>query len=341
MEQSGKKKGTIVCAAIVLMLLFFLVCSAAGCASASKAVYEQVGGADMAYGGKAAPATAPAPAVPPAPDAPARAMDADMAIMEEAGIGREAAYATVQEAPAGAPGQRQIIQNAYLHLEIRHIDEIVTTLQTMADQAGGYVASREIYNLGEERRAGHVSLRVPADRFALLLAAIKDLGKTKNERVFTDDVTMQYIDLEARITNLAAQEKRLRELLQKAESIEDIMHVERELGRIRGDLEAMEGNFRYLRERVQYSSIEIQLEEKDPRTLMVDDKFAGFGERLVDLLALNTNRLLKGFSGFFLFTLGSLPIVLPLLIIAFLIGKLLKAIRAKNIRKEEQRNLPQ
>lgn len=120
------------------------------------------------------------------------------------------------------------------------------------------------------------------------------------------------------------------------------MQVERELGRIRGDLEAMEGNFRYLRERVSFSSIDIQLEEKDPRTLVVEDKFAGFGERLADLLALNTNRFLKGFSGFFLVVLGSLPIVLPLLLIAFLIWKVYARVAApKQKSKEQQKDLAQ
>lgn len=325
-----KTRGTIICFAVILLSIIFLGLFA-GCAARPK-VYEEVGSTDMAYSGKAVPAAAPAPAAPPAAYNDARMAEAGIVATAESG----SAYAAEQ-------GRRHIIQNAYLYLEIRDIEESVAALQNLADQAGGYVASREIFNLGEERRAGHVSLRVPADRFALVLTAIKELGKSKNERVYTDDVTMQYIDLEARIANLAAQEKRLRELLERAESIEDIMQVERELGRIRGDLEAMEGNFRYLRERVQYSSIDIQLEEKDPRTLMVvDDKFSGFGERLANLLALNTNRFLQGLAGFFLVTIGSLPIVLPLLLFAFLVGKGAAALkRLKHKKRDQQQDLAQ
>ncbi len=310
------KGSVLVCFALILLLAAGLL---SGCASGSRS-YEET---DMAYS-KALPPSAPAPAAAPT------------VLMAEGGN----VVSTIQDLPPGSPGWRQIIQNAYLYLEIRDIDETVSALQNITDQAGGYVASREIYNLGEDRRAGNVSLRVPADRFTPLIGAIKELGRVKNERVYTDDVTMQYIDLEARINNLAAQEKRLRELLQRAESIEDIMQVERELGRIRGDLEALEGNFRYLRERVQYSTIDLQLEERDPRTLVVDDKFTGFGERLANLLALNTNRFLTGLTGFFIVAIGSLPIVLPLLLIFWLLRKAVLAVgRLKQKKREGQKDL--
>lgn len=326
-EKDKQKRGTV-SNYVVVLLVIMLLATVTGCG----AMPRNYAGSDRAYD------KAMAPAAVPAPSAPTSNMSMQQEMTEDSGRGT--AYAAAEEVPPGT-GQRFIIQNAHLHLEIRDIDETVAALQELTDKAGGYVASREIYNVSEERRAGNVSLRVPADRFSALLSGIRDLGKMKNERVYTDDVTMQYIDLEARIANLAAQEKRLRELLEKAESIEDIMQVERELGRIRGDLEAMEGNFRYLRERVQYSTLDIRLVERDVRTLVVDDKFGGFGERLLNLLALNTNRFLEGFTGFVIVAIGSLPIIVPLLIIAILIWKSAAAIKRKRVRRNEQQQSEQ
>ena len=314
----GKKRGTVLLSAFFFLSLLLLF-AMAGC-SAAKSIYESAGSVDMGRG------SAPAPMPPTEPMA-------DGAYQAEKGE----AYGAEYTSNSGTVAQRHIIQNAHLYLEVIDIDEAATAMQQLTDQADGYIASREIYNIGEERRAGNISLRVPAERFNFLVGQIKELGKVKNDRVYTDDVTMQYIDLEARIANMTAQEKRLRELLDKAESIEDIMQVERELGRVRGDLEAMTGNFRYLRERVQYSAIEIRLEEIDARTMVVGDKFEGFGERVMALLALNTNRFLTATTNFFVVLIGSLPIFLPLLIIVLVIWKGKAALtRAKNRKKEKQ-----
>ncbi|HAP31784.1 MAG TPA: hypothetical protein DCQ14_01820, partial [Firmicutes bacterium] len=187
------------------------------------------------------------------------------------------------------------------------------------------------------------SLRVPADRFAPLLSGIKELGKVKSEHVYTDDVTMQFIDLEARITNLAAQEKRLRDLLQRAEKVEEIMLVESELGRIRGELESLEGTFRYLRERIQFSAINIQLEERDIRTLVVKDELGGFGERMISLLVLNTNRLLEGLSNSIIVAIGSLPIIVPILLLIFALWKVAAVLlkKARNKKRGKQQHLSQ
>ncbi len=325
MNLMGVKKREVVLFSAVLFLSFLLLFLISGCAAQQGVSYDSADGMEMARG--SVPASAPAPE--PAPMEPM----ADRAYQEVKGE----AYGNEFTSSSGSVVERHIIQNAHLNLEVLDIDEASAALQQLTDQANGYIASREIYNVGEERRAGNISLRVPAEHFNFLVGEIKELGKVKNDRVYTDDVTMQYIDLEARIANMTAQEKRLRELLEKAENIEEIMQVERELGRVRGDLEAMTGNFRYLRERVQFSAIDIRLDEKDVRTMVVGDKFEGFGERVAALLSLNTNRFLTTTTNFFVVAIGSLPIVLPLLIIGLAIFKGRAALsRAKNRKREEQ-----
>lgn len=240
---------------------------------------------------------------------------------------------------SGAVAKRYIIRNAQLTLVIEDIEDAAREIQSMVNQYGGYVASLEFYDLTQERRAGHISMRVPEGKYDDALQRLDELGKTKNKREYTDDVTLHYIDLEARIKNLEAQEIRLRELLERADTIEDILKIESELGRIRGNLESMIAEFTHLKDRVNYSSVNIRLEEKDPRTHTVVDGFGSFGERIGDLLALNTNRFLKGFSNFLIVSIGSLPIILPLVLAFFLFLKLVAWIRARKRRIREQRDL--
>ena len=121
---------------------------------------------------------------------------------------------------------------------------------------------------------------------------IDELGNVKSISENTKDVTMQYIDLEARIANMEAQEERMR-TLERAETIGEIMEIERELGRIRGSIESMSGEFKYLRERVNYSSINIGLRKRSGTEVIIGG-FDNFGEKVVNQLALNSNRFLVG-----------------------------------------------
>ncbi len=234
-----------------------------------------------------------------------------------------------------AEGQRYIIRNARLTMEIPDIDTAVQKLQEETERMNGYVSALDIYTISDERRAGSITLRIPVERFDLALEAIKGLGRTKNEQFDTDDVTRRYIDMEARLKNLEVQEQRLRELLDQAETIEDILKVESELGRIRGDLEAMQGEFRYLRERVRYSTFLVRLEERDPRTQVVADGGLSW-EQLGETFILNTNRLIRSGFGFVIWFIGSLPILLPLGGLFFLGWKLLSNRRKKKLKRLEE-----
>lgn len=239
--------------------------------------------------------------------------------------------------PTESAGVRYVILNARLTLEIEDIEEATKEIQTAVKQLGGYVASLEIYDLSRERRAGQMSIRIPQDKYAYALEILDGLGKTKNISENTSDVTMHYIDLEARITNLEAQEKRMRELLDRAENMEDILQIEKEMGRIRSDLESMTAEFKHLQERVNYSTIDIRLEERDPRQETVVDGFGNFGERIGHLMALNTNRLLDGMANFVIVIIGSLPIIVPLLLLIIILWKAVGA-AARKKRAQEQKN---
>jgi hypothetical protein len=238
----------------------------------------------------------------------------------------------------GKEERRYVILQARLTLEIEDLEAVAGKIQDQVKDLGGYMVSLEFYDLRDERRAGQLSVRVPANKFDSFLESLDGFGQVKNPHVYTDDVTMHYIDLEARLKNLAAQEERMRDLLEKAKTVEEILQIEKELGRIRGDLEAMTAEFKHLQERVHYSSLEIRLEEKDPRTVTVTGGFGSFGERIAHLLSLNTNRLLKGFSSCLIVAIGSLPLLVPLLLLALLGWKAKVFILARKKKSLDQKD---
>ena len=92
------------------------------------------------------------------------------------------------------------------------------------------------------------------------------MGTLQEENVSLDDVTEQYIDLEARLENLKRQEKRYLEILEMATTVEDVLTVETQLERIRGDIESLQGSLNYLDNRIDLSTIQVQLSEPEKIT---------------------------------------------------------------------------
>ncbi len=245
-------------------------------------------------------------------EAPAEMMD------EERGVEAPQEVEEREEAADLQEGRRYVIYNAHLELEVEDIEEATEEIGGRVEELGGYVSSLAVYQLREDRKAGQMTLRVPENQFSNAISFLKESSRVKNERLDTDDVTRRYIDLEARIANLQAQEERIRELLERTETIEEVLEVEKELGRLRGDLEAMEADFKHLSERVSYATIDLTLEEKDPRTQAAGSEIGGSGEKIMNLLTLNTNRVLQGATNLVIFTVGSLPIIIPLVILGLL-----------------------
>lgn len=200
-----------------------------------------------------------------------------------AGGGSAAPGAVLGEAPAfGAAGDRaigdsssksgggiaaetsfepMIVKTASLSVQIGHdaFDGVVAEANDLATAQGGYVVSSEI--AGDKRRSGHIVLRVPVDRFdpALKGAAGIGDGKVTSRAVNGQDVTPEYIDLSARLTNLRAQEKVLLRLMDEAATVTDTIRVQGQLSDVQGAIEQLEGRVRYLRDQASMSTITLSL----------------------------------------------------------------------------------
>ncbi len=168
---------------------------------------------------------------------------------------------TAEHQPAGNPFPTLIVKTGALTLQLSHdaFDGIVGEANTLAANAGGYVVSSEI--AGDKHRTGHIVLRVPADRFAGVVDDVEHLGngKVTSRSVNGQDVTPEYIDLNARLTNLQAQEKVLLRLMDQATTVTDTIRVEGQLSDVQGAIEQLEGRARYLRDQAAMSTVTLAL----------------------------------------------------------------------------------
>jgi hypothetical protein len=170
-------------------------------------------------------------------------------------------------APAPQTGQdtRKLIRNATVSLEVASFDPALDALGAAASQVGGgYVATVDSSRLANGKRRGTVVIKVLPDRLDAFLARLKELGDIKSQKVSTEDVTKDYFDTEARLRNARRMEDRLLKLLDEDKGkLNEILQVEKELGRVREDIEKMQGELQLYDSLVRYATVTIDLFEKD------------------------------------------------------------------------------
>lgn len=180
-----------------------------------------------------------------------------------------AEYPTPTPTPTPAPKgteytqERMVIYNAYVSLETGDIGGTLAKIRSLAESYGGYVAGSSRSSYGMQATA-EITIRVPKDKFHVAVQEIETYGKVLDERTSSEDVTQQYIDLKARLENLQRQEKRLNEILGMAKTVDEVLNVERELERVRGEIESLQGQVNYLERNVAMSVITVGLKEPLP-----------------------------------------------------------------------------
>jgi len=172
---------------------------------------------------------------------------------------------TPTPAPKGAEytGERMVIYNAYVSLETGDIESSLAKIRGLAERYGGYVAGSSRSSYGMQAIA-EITIRVPKDEFHVAVQEIETYGKVLDERTTSEDVTQQYIDVKARLSNLQKQEQRLIEILSMARTVDEVLNVERELERVRGEIESLQGQINYLERSVAMSVITVSLKEPPP-----------------------------------------------------------------------------
>lgn len=199
------------------------------------------------------PASSPAPRILGLPAAPGAGITAD-----RTDPGRMAQ----QIVPPGDAGAlRRVVRTGHVHLEVEAFDDSARRLLTIAEEAGGFVAESS-FSQGADTPRGTFTLRVPAARFADVMRQVEALGTVQRRQVSGQDVTEEYVDLEARIRNLERQEARLLSFMERATKIPDLMAIESEVARVRGEIERLTGRVRFLANRVDLATIQAEVAQK-------------------------------------------------------------------------------
>lgn len=154
---------------------------------------------------------------------------------------------------------RMVVRNATLRLVVENVDEVLSKVAQLTRNIGGFVVSSESRD-NNGNRLGKVTLRVPADRLDESLNQLKGMAvRVAYENITAKDVTEEYVDQDARLKTLRAQEDQYLKLLEKTTTTEDIIKVTQALTQVRGQIESTEGRLQYLRRSSEMALITLDL----------------------------------------------------------------------------------
>jgi hypothetical protein len=157
---------------------------------------------------------------------------------------------------------RKMIYDASIDLIVESLNNTEQAILKLIKDHGGFLAESDQNSDTREQRRATWRVRVPADRFDSFVGAVGRLGEVQRNRVGTQDVTEEFFDLEARIRNKQEEEKRLvKHLSASTGNLKDILDIERELSRVRGEIEQMQGRLRFLSNRTELSTVTINATE--------------------------------------------------------------------------------
>jgi hypothetical protein len=156
-----------------------------------------------------------------------------------------------------------IVQTASLNILATNYDEASAAIEKLAAGHGGYVEKLDAKAQTGNARELSASLRIPTKQLDGFLADVRRLGRVEEETRSNEEVSDQYVDLQARLKSARATEQRLIELLgTRTGKLEDVLEAERELARIRGEIEGMQGQSAVLVHRVNYATVQVDLSEE-------------------------------------------------------------------------------
>ena len=316
-----------------LLLALLLCLSLCACGSSTSAANAKEARGEAAY------APMPEPAAMYAGEAAY-----DMAY-EESGMGMTNSTAAKKES-ADTPEENpeKIIYSADATVETTEFDKSIAALEKLLEANGGFVESSSVngnnyYDSARgnvSRRTASYTLRIPSANFSGMMNALETLGSVPYTHMYTENVTAQYYDVEARMKAYQKQEERLLEMMDLAESVEDIITIEDKLTDVRYRIDSLQSSLNNWDRRVSYSTLSLTVKEVQVYTPETVTKIT-YGERLAKAFKDSLKNTGEFFQDLLVFLVSALPTLVILAVLFFVCRPLWKKLHARGKARRAKR----
>jgi hypothetical protein len=216
----------------------------------------------------------------------------------------------LQNVNVGAsPAPTMVIRSGQAFIEVDKVDPAVVKIRQLTAQFGGYITNSSISGGQDQIRVATLELKIPVTQYERAVGSLSSIGKVETVNSTAQDVGEEFVDVSARVKNAGRLEERLITLLAtRTGKLDEVLRVERELARVREEIERYEGRLRYLSARVAMSTLSITVHEPAP----ILGNTPGDNP-----IAAALRRAWKNFVGFLAALIASLGVLIPVALIAF------------------------
>ena len=260
--------------------------------------------------------------------------------MEEAGGGAYDAGASVTSEngiEAVAAAGRKLIRTVRLEMQTKEFDAVLEGLGRNVQEMGGYVESSSIrgggYDYSGGMRGAAYTLRIPSNRLDEFVEVVNGLGNVTYKNESVEDVTLQYVDVESHKKVLETEQARLLELMEQAESLEDLLAIEGRLSEVRYELETYGSQMRLLDNQIDYSMVYVDIMEAERLTQTGERSFL---EEIADRFRDSLYSVRSGLRELVIVVLGSLPILAVWAVVIAVCAAVIRKLFYRREKKEKK-----
>jgi hypothetical protein len=172
-------------------------------------------------------------------------------------------FQSITATTTGAPAM--VIRTGQAFIEVEKLDPAILRIRQLAAQVGGYIANSSMSGGRDQTRQASFEIKIPSPKYDDAVGSLSSIGKVETVNSTAEDVGEEFVDVTARVTNSRRLEERLLNLLSnRTGKLDEVLRVERELARVREEIERYEGRLRYLSSRVAMSTLTITAHEPAP-----------------------------------------------------------------------------
>ncbi len=239
---------------------------------------------------------------------------------------------------------RKLIKTVDMNVETQDFEGLMPLVEQKISALGGYIENSDVYNGStyksyKELRWASLTIRIPQDNLEEFIQNMQGVSNVTNLNRRVEDVTLTYVDLESHKKALVTEQDRLLELLEVAETVDDIITIENRLSQVRYQIESMEAQLRSYDNKVNYSTVYMNIDEVEILTPVVEETP---GERIVRGFTESVKDVINGFKEFFIELIIGLPyLVVWGIIVTVIIFVIIKLSRRSMRKAEKQKYMAQ